>query len=204
MKITQSFRIDRPRDDVWALFEDVPTVAPFMPGAELTGRTDDGAYTGRVNIKLGPFSTAFEGEAVVTSDPDSFSGHVNGKGIDKRGGSRSQLGLDYALTADGDATEVSIDADIRLTGPIAQFGRTGVITEAATVLINQFVDNIEAHLASTARAAASATAEAPPAPASGDGPVAPKPTAPSTQISVFAVLRAILANIFGRLFGRTG
>ena len=37
----------------------------------------------------GPFSASFDGEATVTRNDADHSGHVEGRGIDKRGGSRS-------------------------------------------------------------------------------------------------------------------
>ena len=97
LEIKQSFTVARPSPQVWALFQDVPVVAGCMPGAELLADKGDGAYQGRVSMKLGPFSAAFEGEAQVTPDPATHSGHVEGKGTDKRGGSRSKLVLDYRL-----------------------------------------------------------------------------------------------------------
>ena len=70
-----------------------------------------------------------------------------GKGTDKRGGSRSKLVLDYRLAEVPGGTRVDVDADIQLVGPIAQFGRTGIVTETANILIRQFVQNVEAKLA---------------------------------------------------------
>ena len=43
---------------------------------------------------------------------------------------------------------MTIDADVQLSGPIAQFGRTGIINETAAILIGQFAKNIEAMIAS--------------------------------------------------------
>ncbi len=215
MEIKQSFTVARPIADVWALFQDVPVVAGCMPGAELIADKGNGLYQGRVSIKLGPFGAAFEGEAQVTPDPASHSGHVEGKGTDKRGGSRSKLVLDYVLAEAPGGTKVDVTADVQLVGPIAQFGRTGIINETANVLIRQFVQNVEGKLAATSAAApaeAAATASdstggvAPSvAAASASTPARPMarpaPAAPN-QISVFALLGAVIASWFRRLFGR--
>ena len=64
----------------------------------------------------------FEGEASVVADRASHSGRVEGKGVDKRGGSRSRLLLDYRLTEVERQTRVDLSADVTLSGPIAQFG----------------------------------------------------------------------------------
>ena len=171
MEIKQSFTVARPLAEVWALFQDVPVVAGCMPGAELLADKGGGVYQGRVSMKLGPFSASFEGDATVTVDAATHTGHVEGKGTDKRGGSRSKLVLDYRLADAPGGTKVDIDADIQLVGPIAQFGRTGIVNETANVLIRQFVANVEAKLTAmpasagvraSASAAASVAASTPP------------------------------------------
>lgn len=147
MKITQSFLIAQPLEVVWAMFEDVPGVARCMPGAELSEDKGNGTYAGRLGIKLGPFSANFDGEAAVTRNDADFSGHVEGRGIDKKGGSRSKLVMDYRLEPADEGTRVTIDADLQLSGPVAQFGRTSIVNETAGILIAQFVRNLEAHFA---------------------------------------------------------
>ncbi len=155
MQIRQSVTVNRPREEVWALFQDIPTIAGCMPGAELTRDNGDGSYAGVVSIKLGPFKAAFEGEVQHTPDPATFSGKAEGRGIDKKGGSRSRMTMTYALAdKDGAATELTVDADIQLSGPVAQFGRPGIVTETAKLLIQQFVANVEAELAGDGGSAA--------------------------------------------------
>jgi carbon-monoxide dehydrogenase small subunit len=208
LEIKQTFTVARPLPDVWALFQDVPTVAGCMPGAELIADKGDGVYQGKVSIKLGPFGAAFEGEAKVTPDEANHTGHVEGKGTDKRGGSRSKLLMDYHLAEVPGGTRVDVVADIQLVGPIAQFGRTGIVNETANVLIRQFVQNVEAKLAvsappadaapepavATSSATAATTRTPPPRPA-------PAP-APANSISVFSLIGAVIASWFRRLFGR--
>ena len=160
MKVEQSFSVARPIGDVWALFKDAKQVAACMPGAELTGEPAPGAYSGRISLdRLGPFSASFEGEATVTYDDAAHAGHVEGKGVDKRGGSRSKMTMDFSLAASGPAaTTVNTVADVTLSGAIAQFGRTGLIQESANILIGEFARNLEAHLAPSSPVAETAAA----------------------------------------------
>lgn len=146
MQIKQSVTVARPREEVWALFQDTPVIAGCMPGAELTHDNGDGSYAGVVSIKLGPFKAAFEGEVRHEPDPATFSGRAEGRGIDRKGGSRSRMTMNYALVDRGEATDLAIDADIQLSGPVAQFGRPGIVAETAKLLIQQFVANVEAEL----------------------------------------------------------
>jgi carbon monoxide dehydrogenase subunit G len=194
MKINQSFSVIQPRADVWKLFQDIPALAECMPGAMLTQDNGDGTYKGQVSIKLGPFTAAFEGEAKHDPRPAEFAGHVVGKGIDRRGGSRSSMTMSYRLTELDGGTQVAVDADVRLSGPIAQFGRAGIVQETAGLLIEQFVGNIEQKLASGASGARSDDQRA-----SGQDTAALKQEPPS--LSGFAVLRLLIARYLRRLFG---
>lgn len=161
MKITETIDVDRPADQVWELFQDVPALAACLPGAELTEDKGDGVYAGKVGAKLGPMTANFEGEATVTVDADNRSGAVKGKGMDRAGGSMGQVNMQYSVVArDDGGTTVTIDADVLLSGAAAQFGRTGLIKEMSSRLISEFVSCVEAKLAaSTPEEAAEVGAE---------------------------------------------
>src|SRR3990170_3414537 len=107
MKISNEFEVARPVDTVWEFFQDVPSVAQCLPGAELTDDKGDGVYAGSVSVKLGPMSAMFEGEATVTPDPAAKSARISGKGVDRRGGSRGQVKVDYRLDAVDSGTRVT-------------------------------------------------------------------------------------------------
>jgi carbon monoxide dehydrogenase subunit G len=202
MKINQSFTVNHPVPAVWAMFQDIPEMAKCMPGAELIEFRGDGRYAGRVGIRLGPFNASFEGEAKVSADPASRSGHAEGKGVDKRGGSRSRLTLDYRLMEVEGATRVDIDAHIQLSGPVAQFGRTGIIDQTAEILIGQFAQNIEARLAAGSGVAARAGAGELQAPAGKLGQ--PFSAAGSNRVGMAGILRKLLAAFLRRIFGARG
>lgn len=156
MKITQEFEVQRSVDTVWDFFQDVPSVAQCLPGAELTQANADGTYEGNIGVKLGPMTASFEGQATVTTDQAARTGHIEGKGVDRRGGSRGQVKVDYTLTEVEGATKVAVDADVMLSGSAAQFGRTGLINEMSNRLIGEFVECLEAKLAATTEVEAEA------------------------------------------------
>ena len=146
MKITKEFTVARPVQTVWDFFQDVPEVARCLPGAELVSDDGDGKYTGKVSVKLGPLSATFDGSAQVSADEAARSGSINGKGTDRRGGSRGSVKVLYTLkpaggpeAAEPASTAVDIDADVTLSGAAAQFGRGGLITEMSNRLIGEFV-----------------------------------------------------------------
>ncbi len=147
MNIEHEFTVARPPNVVWDFFQDVPSVAQCLPGAELLGQSGDGSYEGKVSVKLGPMAATFEGKAIVTPDPANLSASIDGKGVDRSGGSRGQVKVTYAITPSGSGSAVAVDADVNLSGPVAQFGRTGLINEMSKRLIGEFVSCLEAKLA---------------------------------------------------------
>jgi hypothetical protein len=66
--------------------------------------------------------------------------------VDKKGGSRGQVKVVYTITPEGEGSKVGIDADVTLSGPAAQFGRTGLINEMSKRLIQEFVSCLESKL----------------------------------------------------------
>ena len=98
-------------------------------------------------VAVGPVSASFEGEATVVSNTQSFSGEIEGRGTDKRGGNRGELTLQYRLeSTETGTTKVSIDVAVDLSGPIARFGRTGIMDEIANQLIGEFSSCLDAKL----------------------------------------------------------
>ena len=166
MKIHQEFEIARPVAAVWSFFHDIPRVAACLPGAEYLGPSPEGRHLGKVTAKVGPFQTHFEGEATVGYDDTTRTIVMEGKGVDKKGGSRGKMSMSCAVTPAADGAHMSVDTDVQLAGAIAQFGRTGLITEIANLLVADFVRNAEAAIAATAPVAAPAPASAEPLAAS--------------------------------------
>jgi carbon monoxide dehydrogenase subunit G len=144
MKIYQEFVVASPPDLVWGLFQDVPSVAQCLPGATLTGQNEDGSYDGALTAKLGPMTASFEGRAIVTPSLEGRTATIEGKGVDRKGGSRGQVKVRYSVHQDEIGTRVTVDAGIMLSGPAAQFGRTGLINEMSKRLIEEFVLCLEA------------------------------------------------------------
>ena len=155
MKISNEFTVSKPVTTVWEFFQDVPSVAQCLPGAELTADNGDGSYEGKLSIKLGPMAANFEGQATVIPDEATRSGKISGRGADRRGGSRGQVAVDYTLAEADGGTKVTIDADVTLSGAAAQFGRTGLISEMSNRLIGEFVSCVEGKLAATSAEEAS-------------------------------------------------
>src|ERR1700742_1599907 len=193
MEIKQNFVVSQPLPTVWDFFHDVPAVAKCLPGAEYLGTKDDGAISGKVSSKVGPFQASFEGEAKVKYDEDDKKVEFDGKGVDRKGASRGKMSMLCTLAPEGNATRVDVVADVQVSGSIAQFGRTGLLIEIANQLVAEFVRNAEAELGQrNAPAGGVQTASAAPTVPRGSGLV--KPLNPTSLL--FAALKAWLASFF--------
>jgi carbon monoxide dehydrogenase subunit G len=139
MKIIKELTVNGSRESVFELFQDIPSVAQCLPGAQITAGAGQGPFQGTVAVSVGPVSASFEGEATFSSDASTFSGEINGLGTDLRGGNRGDLTLRYRLEPAGAATTtVLTDVSVELSGPIARFGRTGLLNEIADQIIGEF------------------------------------------------------------------
>jgi carbon monoxide dehydrogenase subunit G len=205
MQLKQDFLINRPADEVWAFFHDIPALAACLPGAEYIGPTEDGRHSGKLTSKIGPFQASFAGEASVTYDEAARTIALDGKGVDKKGNSRGKMTMVCKVTPAAGGTAVTAESDVQLSGAIAQFGRTGIIAEVSNVLVADFVRNVEARLNATAAAAVAAA----PAPASTPGaeavmpapPPRAAPVAPARPIGGFRLFFLALKGWFRNLFG---
>ena len=147
MDINEVIIVKQDPDAVWALFQDIEGLAQCLPGAELTEDKGDGQYAGKVVVKLGPMTATFEGEATVATDDETRTGSVDGRGVDRRGGSRGQIKVAYVIEPHDEGSQVRLDTAVTLSGAAAQFGRTGIIKEMSKRILGEFVQCLEAKLA---------------------------------------------------------
>jgi len=145
MKIENEFRVEAPLEEAWSILTDIPAIAPCMPGAKLTA-VDGDTYSGTIKIKVGPVTAQYAGTAsFVSKDDVTHRAELSAKGRDSRGSGNAEAMIVAQLVADGDATLVTIDTDLRISGKVAQFGR-GVMVDVSKKLIGQFVDCLETKL----------------------------------------------------------
>jgi aerobic carbon-monoxide dehydrogenase small subunit len=159
IEIRQSLVIERPPQEVWTFLSDVERVVPCMPGATLTSVEGD-RLLGRVAIKLGPIAAAFNGEARIIRDDVERRGTILGTGSDRLSGSRANAEIEYVLTPERAGTAARIDITVRalLIGPLAQFGRSGIVDDLAARLSDMFARNLERRLAGSSAAIGEASA----------------------------------------------
>ena len=174
MRIENTVEVDAPLDRVWALVNDIPRVAPCMPGAALTGVVDDTTYEGTVAVKLGPLRMSYKGKVSIDEvDDATHSARLTASGKDTKGAGTARATVETRLEpAGGTHTRLHVTSDVQLTGKVASFGRGGAINDVATRLFGQFADCLRSTLegepaATTAAEGAAGTAGAGAAAATG-------------------------------------
>jgi aerobic-type carbon monoxide dehydrogenase small subunit (CoxS/CutS family)/carbon monoxide dehydrogenase subunit G len=130
-------------DDVWAVLADFDRLAACLPGAEMTADLGDDRYRGRATVGLGPVSLRFDGLAhVVEHDPSARRMRVLAQGTD-RGGSSTQAVIRLAADpAEDGGTVLWADADVHLSGRVAQFGRA-LAGDVSRRLFEQFAEAVD-------------------------------------------------------------
>jgi len=151
--LTERITLTVSPDAVWAALADLHGVTSCLPGAEIT--TIDGeTVTGRLRVALGPIRAAFAGQGTVTRDEATRSGRLSGRGRDTGSFSSVEGEAHYAVHPAGAGTELEVALSWRLTGSLAQFGRTELVQALARQLLRSFSANLEALIQGRTPAAA--------------------------------------------------
>jgi carbon monoxide dehydrogenase subunit G len=148
MQVKQQFTVGRPRSDVWDYFGEIDKVIFCMPGATLDEPVTGNLAKLKFNVRLGPISASFVGEAELERNAQTFRGVIRGSGRDSRGNSRAKGQLEYALTEEAGpgSTCVDVSAEFTLTGTLAQFSRSNLVNDLASRITAEFARNVEAAL----------------------------------------------------------
>jgi aerobic carbon-monoxide dehydrogenase small subunit len=154
--IDRSFAVAYPRDRVWAFFSDLRRVAACLPGASITGEPDCRRAEGKFRVKVGPITADLRGAAEVARDTSTYSGRIFGGGRDRKSNSAVRATISYRLLPidDGRSTQVQVGIGYALSGMLAQLGRSDLVLEIATGLIDVFSKNLETALAGSGAAGA--------------------------------------------------
>jgi uncharacterized protein len=192
VQLNNEFVVNTPIDAAWLMLLNVERIAQCVPGGELLEKTDERSFKGRVSVKLGPMSFAFEGIAKFVEVEDAIRrARIEAQGSDKKGRGAVQAKVIVQLQPRDAATVVNIVTDLQLSGAVAQVGRaSGLIEAVSRHLVEEFADNLNRQIAATWAAADAAVA--PEVKASGE----PAP------IAGFSFAIQVLRAMFGRLLAK--
>lgn len=136
MDMTGEYRIEAPRERVWAALNDPELLRQCIPGCESLTKTSDTGFTAEVVAKVGPVKARFGGE-VTLSDLDPPNGYtISGEGKGGAAGFASG-GAKVRLEADGDATVLRYEVNAKVGGKLAQIG-SRLIDSTARKMAEEF------------------------------------------------------------------
>lgn len=179
MELHHEFTVPVPAADAWRILTNLEQLAPCLPGAQLT-EVEGEIYRGQVKVKVGPIVAQFKGQAsFVTRDDTGYTASLKAEGRDTGGKGNASATITAKLEPTGaTSAKCTVDTDLNITGKVAQFGR-GALADVSDKLLLQFVDNLNALIASGAAADTPAATAAPAAPATA-AQTAPTLAAPAT------------------------
>lgn len=146
MKIEERFTINAPADAVWAFLIDPKRVAAALPGAAISEKIDDTTFKGGMAVRVGPISANYRGTLSFDLDEASMTAVVDAKGQGMAGMGSAHMKMISKVHALGDAeTEVTVDADVTISGVLAQFGR-GMIEQVSKKMFQEFTAAVKLEL----------------------------------------------------------
>jgi carbon monoxide dehydrogenase subunit G len=210
MQIESSFDVAAPPDAVYAFLLDINRVVGCVPGAELSEVVDPTTFKGRVKIKVGPITVAYNGTArIAERDEAARTATLQAEGRETTGPGSARASATMAVAGSGAGSEVRIATDFTVSGRVANFGR-GMMEDVSKRLVAQMADCIKGRLeaAQAETPAEPVPAQAPetgaqPEPATEAEPAAApaRPTQAATPVNALSLLFAVIWGRIKRLFG---
>jgi carbon monoxide dehydrogenase subunit G len=164
MDLHHEFTVPVAASQAWQILCDLERLAPCLPGAQLT-EVEGEIYRGQVKVKVGPILSHFKGQAsFVSRDDENFRASLKAEGRDTGGKGNASATITARLEPlDAGSAKCTVDTQLSISGKVAQFGR-GALADVSDKLLLQFVDNLNALIASQPAVAAPSAPPAPSAP----------------------------------------
>ena len=144
LTVQQTFSLPHPLSKVWALVSDPERVCDALPGIALDGPAVDGNVRGKAAIKLGPIAPTFAFTGTYEIEENSHKAIMTGDGSDRRTRSRVKGRAQTQLIDLGnEGTEVRFEIAYVMSGPLAQFGRLGLVQDLIARMTKRFAHNVE-------------------------------------------------------------
>jgi uncharacterized protein len=190
-----------PPDRVFAYLLDVNKVAGCVPGAELSEVVDPSTFKGKVKIKVGPVTVAYNGTArIVDRDDSTHSASIEAEGRETTGPGSARAKAHMSVVPDGAGSTVKIVTDYNVAGRVAQFGR-GVMEDVSKRLVGEMAACITANI--EAEEPQSATSTNPSSPSSTSTTEPPRAPVTAKPVNAFGLLFSVFWARLRRLFGST-
>ena len=129
VKAEKHLKLNQDPDMIWKCMIDPSFTVKSLPGAELTEQLDERNFKGKINIKIGPVTAKFNGEAEFTKlEEADYELTMEGKGLDTSGKGGANMTMKIKLsTLEEGGTEMQSSMSLSITGRLAQFGARMIV-----------------------------------------------------------------------------
>ena len=146
MQLENSFTVGAPPERVFAYLLDVNKIVGCVPGAELSEVVDPNTFKGKVKVKVGPITVAYNGTAKIADrNPTEHSATLEAEGRETTGPGSARAKAFMSVTADPAGSLVKIVTDYSVAGRVAQFGR-GVMEDVSRRIVHEMAACIKANV----------------------------------------------------------
>ncbi len=197
MQLENSFQVSAPPEKVFAYLLDINKVVGCVPGAELSEVVDPTTFKGKVKVKVGPITVAYNGTARISDRDDAQrSASLSAEGRETTGQGTARATAHMSVDPAEGGSLVKIVTEYHVAGRVAQFGR-GVMEDVSKRMVNEMAACIKANVETATPSTPSSAGQA-------GGGVAPAaaPVQATRQISAFGMLWHLILLRIRRLFGR--
>ena len=139
------FQPSLPVQRVWEGLADPYIAVSCLPGGEITKLAGE-TIEGRIRIGFGPIRATFSGSGQMHRDAPRHIITMQGGGGDGRMAVEGRITCAVCPSEDAESSELWMCLDYRLRGPLAQFSRTGLVSELIGRIAKDFVARLEARL----------------------------------------------------------
>jgi carbon monoxide dehydrogenase subunit G len=140
MKFDKTVRVSATTDELWDLIGDIEAVAGCIPGLSDFSSDGPNQFSALMTQKVGPVTARFRLKTTLT-DLERGSGLTAlSEGRDPELESSVRAEQRFSFRPSGDATDVDISADIRMTGRVATFGQRIINTKAEQVVVQSLAN----------------------------------------------------------------
>src|SRR5438309_1278201 len=109
MRVENKVQMPAALEASWDLIQDVPRIAPCIPGAELTEVVSDHVWKGKVHIRVGPIMLQFVGDVVRKEvDEEQHRMVFAATGSEAKGRGHAEATIEVALSEAEGSTAANI------------------------------------------------------------------------------------------------
>ena len=130
---------------LWKMLMDTDTLSKIIPGISTLEKTGDNSYKSILELKAGPISTSFTGNAQMEDIVEQKKFTLKMQQSNKMGNANSTMNVELLPVNETD-TEVVFNGELRITGLLASMGQK-ILSSVANMLTKQFFANLDHELA---------------------------------------------------------